>query len=73
VENLGIRKRTIGNVDYEEEILRITQFRIENTNLAGDYLWAGKEKLKELTLSGPHRKWIEEITRNLGSPMKENK
>jgi len=73
VENLGIRKRTIGNVDYEEEILRINQFRIENTNLAGDYLWAGKKKMKELTIGRPHRKWIEEITRHLVSPMKENK
>ena len=61
VEKMGIRKRTIGNVDYEEEILRISDFTSEVEELDDGYLWADKEKTKEITLSGPHRKWIEEI------------
>ena len=60
-ESLGIRKRTIGNVDYEEEIIRINQFTMEDSNIDREYIWAEKDKMHELTLSGPHRKWIEEI------------
>lgn len=60
-ESLGIRKRTIGNVDYEEEIIRIYRFTMENSKIDREYIWAGKDKVNELTLSGPHRKWIEEI------------
>jgi A/G-specific adenine glycosylase len=61
IESLGIRKRTIGNVDYEEEILRVSDFTSEVDEFEDGYLWADKEKIKEITLSGPHRKWIEEI------------
>mgnify|MGYP001211558709 CR=1 FL=1 len=61
VEKMGIRKRTIGNVDYQEEILRISDFTSEIEEFEDGYLWADKEKMKEITLSGPHRKWIEEI------------
>jgi A/G-specific adenine glycosylase len=60
-ESLGIRKRTIGNVDYEEEIIRIHQFTMEDRKIDREYIWAEKDKMHELTLSGPHRKWIEEI------------
>ena len=60
-ESMGIRKRTIGNVDYQEEILRISDFTSEVEEFEDGYLWADKEKIKEITLSGPHRKWIEEI------------
>ena len=62
IESLGIRKRTIGNVDYEEEIIRISAFTKESSQLDSDYLWADSEKRKEISLSGPHRKWIEEIS-----------
>ena len=58
---MGIRKRTIGNVDYQEEILRVSNFETTKGELEDGYLWADKEKIKEITLSGPHRKWIEEI------------
>lgn len=61
VESMDIRKRTIGNVDYKEEILRILKFVTKGDSLEKGYLWVDQEKLKELTLSGPHRKWIEEI------------
>ena len=60
-EPLGIRKRTIGNVDYQEEIIRITNFESKNDELENGYIWANREKIEKLTLSGPHRKWIEEI------------
>ena len=59
---MGIRKRTIGNVDYEEEIIRVSGFEDKMRELKDGYLWADKEKMKEITLSGPHRKWIEEIS-----------
>ena len=62
VESLGIRKRTIGNVDYEEEILRVSDFTSEVDEFEDGYIWADKEKRKEISLSGPHRKWIEEIS-----------
>ena len=61
VESMGIRKRTIGNVDYEEEIIRVSNFETTKGELYDGYLWADREKMKDITLSGPHRKWIEEI------------
>jgi A/G-specific adenine glycosylase len=63
VESIGTRKRTIGNVEYKEEILRILRFVTKQDQLEKGYLWVDNEKMKELTLSGPHRKWIEEIIR----------
>ena len=60
-QSIGIRKRTIGNVDYEEEIIRVSSFENTKKELDDGYLWADKEKMKEITLSGPHRKWIGEI------------
>ena len=65
-ESMGIRKRTIGNVDYEEEIIRVSNFETTKGELDDGYLWADKEKMKEITLSGPHRKWIEEILEESG-------
>ena len=61
-KSMGIRKRTIGNVDYEEEIIRVLGFEDKMQELEDGYLWANEEKMKEVTLSGPHRKWIEEIS-----------
>jgi A/G-specific adenine glycosylase len=61
VESMGIRKRTIGNVDYQEEIIRIPRFESSKENLDAGYLWAGKKRIQELPLSAPHRKWIKEI------------
>jgi A/G-specific adenine glycosylase len=61
VESMGTRKRTIGNVDYKEEILRILKYVTKQDPLEKGYLWVDNEKMKELTLSGPHRKWIEEM------------
>ena len=61
LESIGIRKRTIGNVDYEEEILRISNLESVKDELDEGYLWADSKKMKDITLSGPHRKWIGEI------------
>jgi A/G-specific adenine glycosylase len=61
LQSIGIRKRTIGNVDYEEEILQISNHESIKDELDDGYLWADKEKMKDITLSGPHRKWIGEI------------
>ena len=65
-ESMGIRKRTNGNVDYEEEIIRVSNFETTKGELEDGYLWTDKEKMKEITLSGPHRKWIEEILEESG-------
>ena len=62
LQSIGIRKRTIGNVDYEEEIIRVSGFEDKMRELEDGYLWADNEKMKGITLSGPHRKWIEEIS-----------
>ena len=58
---LAIRKRTIGQVEYEESI---HQFSLNpNCDLKKKYLeWIQWEKLNEITLSGPHRKWIRDIS-----------
>jgi len=61
LESMGVRKRTIGNVDYEEEIVRVPHFETSRQKLDAGYLWAGKKRMQELTLSAPHRKWINEI------------
>jgi A/G-specific adenine glycosylase len=60
-ESIGVRKRTIGNVDYEEEIFRISNLESVKDELDDGYLWADSKKMKDITLSGPHRKWIGEI------------
>ena len=66
VESIGIRRRTIGNVDYEEEILRVSDFTFAADEFEDGYLWADKQKMKKISLSGPHRKWIEEILEKSG-------
>ena len=61
LEPFDIRKRTIGNVDYEEKIIRVSNYEKKRKELDDGYLWADSDKMKKITLSGPHRKWIEEI------------
>ena len=60
-ESIGVRKRTIGNVDYEEDIIRVSHFDIIKEELDDGYLLADSKKMKDITLSGPHRKWIGDI------------
>ena len=57
---LTVKKRTIGQVDYEESIFLCTLN--PKSDLKKNALeWIKWNKIKEITLSGPHRKWIEEI------------
>jgi A/G-specific adenine glycosylase len=65
-ESIGVRKRTIGNIDYAEEIIRVSHFDNIKNELDEGYLWADSKKMKEITLSGPHRKWIGEIFEKRG-------
>lgn len=60
---LATKKRTIGQVDYEEEIFRANiDARVRNKDsLPEGYRWVRPSDLSTLTLSGPHRKWIKEI------------
>ena len=58
---LATKKRTIGNVDYNEKIFRISNFNETNLNLGENYRWISRQKLENVTLSGPHRKWITEL------------
>ena len=60
-ESIGIRKRTIGNIDYKEEIIRVSNLESIKDELDDGYLWSDSKKMKDITLSGPHRKWIGEI------------
>jgi A/G-specific adenine glycosylase len=62
-KRLATKKRTIGQVDYEEEIFRAnTDGRERNKDsLPEGYRWVGQSDLSTVTLSGPHRKWIKEI------------
>lgn len=57
---LAKKRRTIGQTDYEESIF---QFSLRlNCNLDKYSLqWMPWDELQKITISGPHRKWIEEI------------
>ncbi len=58
---LAIRKRTIGRVEYTEEIHQPPQIPLLPDPLPQGYTWMKWSELKNFTLSGPHRKWIEEL------------
>ena len=60
-EHLVTRKRTIGQVDYEEQIFGASARSMEKHPLPRQYRWVARPELGEITLSGPHRKWIEEL------------
>jgi A/G-specific adenine glycosylase len=61
-ESIGIRKRTIGNVDYKEEILIASNFEIKRHDMGGGYKWVNSKTINEITISGPHRRWINQIS-----------
>ena len=61
IQSLGVRKRTIGNINYEEEILLVSNHKIQNGKLVQGTSGQMKKK-SEMSLSGPHRKWINEIS-----------
>ena len=62
-KHLATKKRTIGQVDYEEEIFRAEKIHGSRQKivLPKGYRWVRKSDLNTITLSGPHRKWIGEI------------
>ena len=62
-KHLTTKKRTIGQVDYEEEIHRAVLAKRAKVTLPEGYRWVRWAELDDLTLSGPHRKWIEELGR----------
>jgi len=61
-KHLATRKRTIGQVDYEEEIFRANPVKSMKNNQPDGYRWVLWTELDALTLSGPHRKWIKELS-----------
>ena len=60
-KHLTTKKRTIGQVDYEEEIHRAVLPKRTKVTLPEGYRWVRRTDLDDLTLSGPHRKWIREL------------
>ena len=58
------RSRTIGRERIEESIYRVfpTPELMIWVDKACDLRWATKPDLKKLTLSGPHRRWVKEIS-----------
>jgi len=61
---LAVKRRTIVNQLFIESIHRATLPPGSTDpikNLSSGLLWAAPARLARLTLSGPHRKWIEEL------------
>ncbi|MBT3637353.1 MAG: A/G-specific adenine glycosylase [Opitutae bacterium] len=61
-KHLATRKRTIGQVDYDEEIFKTEILESTKNTLPDGYRWVLWTELDALTLSGPHRKWIKELS-----------
>ncbi len=57
---MACKKRTIGLVEYEESIHRASAQGFFDGS-ADNLEWIDWQRLEEVTLSGPHRKWIEEL------------
>ena len=57
---LALKKRTIGQVNFEESIY-LTSLNQDCEINRYNMEWIKWENLNEITLSGPHRKWIEEL------------
>lgn len=58
---LATRQRTIGNTVYTEKILEIKPDIPLPPSLPQGYQWMKWSKIKDFTLSGPHRKWINDL------------
>ncbi len=59
--HLKTRKRTIGNTEYTEKIFEIQIDSPISIPLPIGYKWVKWSQINKFTISGPHRKWIEEI------------
>ncbi len=60
---LAVRKRSISNQRIEEEIyaVHLTQENILRIPSSANLHWVSLNRLKQITLSGPHRRWIAEL------------
>ena len=67
---LGLRKRTIGITDYEEKIILIKNHNLSASILPDEYNWVPWSEINSTTLSGPHRRWIQEMIELTPSPIK---
>ncbi len=58
-----VRKRSIANRSYTENIYRVKATDALRRRVAGDsgLFWAAPAELAAVTLSGPHRKWLGEL------------
>jgi A/G-specific adenine glycosylase len=55
---LVIKRRGITRFQITESIFRIP---VPRRKLAAEFAWISRDELVHITLSGPHRRWIEEI------------
>jgi len=63
---LAVKRRTIVNQLFVESIHRAELPRSEPDpakNSAAGFIWATSRQLARLSLSGPHRRWVEELRR----------
>jgi len=56
-----IRKRTVGHVEYTEEIHQPKAYPPLQHPLPNGYVWMKWTEFESFTLSGPHRRWITEL------------
>ena len=63
---LAVKKRQISNQRIEENIYRLEASTplIRQLGQSPDLHWVPLQKLNQITLSGPHRRWIDEIRSN---------
>ena len=68
--HLATKRRAIANQSIEERILRADFEDKHKLSEKNDLKFISFEKLNEVTLSGPHRKWVKELQEKLVSPKK---
>ena len=63
-EPIAVKKRTIANRTYTESIFAVKPTAALLRKVVDDsgLFWASPEELATVTLSGPHRKWLAELT-----------
>ncbi|MBU63384.1 MAG: Fe-S cluster assembly protein HesB [Opitutae bacterium] len=66
--HITTKRRAIANQSIEERILRAELKSYRKLSDAIDLEFIPFEKLNEVTLSGPHRKWVEELQKKLDFP-----
>jgi A/G-specific adenine glycosylase len=58
-----IRKRSITRYQISESIYVLPEGTVSGNkgNLDEDCVWVSLDKVEEITLSGPHRRWVTEL------------